>query len=190
MSQIKQHLLQAIPADNDASATIDDAYLDHPELYLNRELTWLSFNRRVLHEADDPRTPLLERVKFLAIVSSNLDEFFMKRVGGLKQQIAAGVTKPSVDGRTPAEQLNECLEVIREMLVERQRIYREVNGLLAENNILITTYQSLNSLQQAKLREHFRQNIFPMLTPLAMDPSHPFPFISNLSNFSKTRGKQ
>ncbi|QYZ67558.1 MAG: polyphosphate kinase 1 [Gammaproteobacteria bacterium (ex Lamellibrachia satsuma)] len=181
MSQIKQHLLQAISADNDAAATIDDANLDQPGLYLNRELTWLSFNRRVLHEADDPRTPLLERVKFLAIVSSNLDEFFMKRVGGLKQQIAAGVTKPSVDGRAPAEQLNECLEVIREMQVERQRMYIEVNGLLAENNILITTYKALDSSQQAKLREHFRQNIFPMLTPLAMDPSHPFPFISNLT---------
>jgi polyphosphate kinase len=87
--------------------------LDAPELYLNRELTWLEFNRRVLHMAEDENTPLLERVKFLAIVSNNLDEFLMKRIGGLKQQIAAGIRTPTVDGRTPAEQVQECHVVVR-----------------------------------------------------------------------------
>lgn len=166
----------------DESQVIAPQYnLDDPSLYLNRELTWLAFNRRVLSEADRSDNHLLERVKFLAIVSSNLDEFFMKRIGGLKQQVAAGVTKPTVDGRTPVDQLTECLAVIRELQQEQQRIYRELLGLLAKNNIRITEYRKLNAKQQGKLRDHFRMNIFPMLTPLAMDPSHPFPFISNLT---------
>lgn len=89
--------------------------LSSPEWYMNRELTWLAFNRRVLHEAEDSRTPLLERLKFVAIVCSNLDEFFMKRIGGLKQQIFAGVTETTIDGRTPVDQLKECHAVIREI---------------------------------------------------------------------------
>ena len=94
--------------------------LKNPLLYLNRELTWLAFNRRVLHEAEDPRNPLLERLKFLAIVGSNLDEFFMKRIGGLKQQLGAGMTTKTVDGRTPKEQIDECYAVVRDQeLVQR-----------------------------------------------------------------------
>jgi polyphosphate kinase len=155
--------------------------LDDPSLYLNRELTWLSFNKRVLNEADRPENQLLERIKFLAIVSSNLDEFFMKRIGGLKQQMAAGVTKATVDGRTPGEQLVECHAIIREMQQTQQRIYRELLQLLAQNHIHISEYRKLNKGQQEKLRTHFCKNIFPMLTPLAMDPGHPFPFISNLT---------
>ena len=155
--------------------------LDDSNLYLNRELTWLAFNRRVLNEAGRSINPLLERVKFLAIVSNNLDEFFMKRIGGLKQQVAAGVVTPTVDGRTPQEQLTECHAVIRELQQEQQHIFHELSRLLAENNILISEYKHLQPGQQEQLREHFRKNIFPMLTPLAMDPSHPFPFISNLT---------
>ncbi len=155
--------------------------LDDPSLYLNRELTWLAFNGRVLDEAAQARNPLLERVKFLAIVSNNLDEFFMKRIGGLKQQVAAGVTTPTVDGRTPSQQLIDCHQVIREMQRDQQAIYLELLELLNQADIKITQYQQLNDEQQHQLREHFRQNIFPMLTPLAMDPSHPFPFISNLT---------
>ena len=109
--------------------------LDSPELYLNRELTWLEFNRRVLHMADDERTPLLERVKFLAIVSSNLDEFFMKRIGGLKQQIAAGTRTLTVDGRSPAQQVTECHTVVREIQREQNRIFRQLLGLLREQGI-------------------------------------------------------
>ena len=96
-----------------------------PELYLNRELTWLAFDRRVLHEARDPRTPLLERVKFLAIVSSNLDEFFMKRIGGLKQQVGAGLHDLTVDGRTPEQQIDECVAVIKELTPELRDTYVE-----------------------------------------------------------------
>src|SRR6056300_843251 len=99
--------------------------LDSHEFFLNRELTWLSFNSRVLHEAADSRNPLLERLKFLAIVSSNLDEFFMKRIGGLKQQLGAGMSKKTVDGRTPKEQISECYEVVREQEEEQRRILSE-----------------------------------------------------------------
>ncbi|MEW8496269.1 MAG: polyphosphate kinase 1 [Candidatus Thiodiazotropha taylori] len=172
-----QYDTPANQASNESSA-ID---LDDASLYLNRELTWLAFNRRVLAEASREKNPLLERVKFLAIVSNNLDEFFMKRIGGLKQQVAAGISIPSVDGRTPMQQLEECHKVTREMQQTQEQIYNELLQALSEEEIRITEYQSLNEHQQEKLRDHFQQNIFPMLTPLAMDPSHPFPFISNLT---------
>ncbi|HAJ92831.1 MAG TPA: RNA degradosome polyphosphate kinase, partial [Gammaproteobacteria bacterium] len=155
--------------------------LDDPRLYLNRELTWLEFNRRVLHKATDDATPLLERVKFLAIVSSNLDEFFMKRVGGLKQQIAAGIRTPSIDGRTPVEQLRESLVVVRDIHKEQNRIYPQLLKLLAAQGICLSRYTKLNKEEQQWLRDEFVANIFPLLTPLAMDPGHPFPFISNLA---------
>jgi polyphosphate kinase len=155
--------------------------LDAPEVYLNRELTWLSFNQRVLHEAEDPRTPLLERVKFLAIVSNNLDEFFMKRIGGLKHQVAAGLQQLTVDGRTPAQQIAECHAVIRRMQAAQESTYRDLKGLLEQNTIRIVRYTDLDSKQQDTLRAHYLNNIFPVVTPLAMDPAHPFPFISNLA---------
>ena len=155
--------------------------LDAPELYLNRELTWLSFNQRVLHEAEDPRTPLLERVKFLAIFSNNLDEFFMKRIGGLKHQVAAGLQQPTVDGRTPAQQIVECHAVIRRMQAAQESIHRDLMGLLKQDNIRIVRYTDLDSEQRDALRTHYLNNIFPVVTPLAMDPAHPFPFISNLA---------
>ena len=155
--------------------------LDASELYLNRELTWLEFNRRVLHKATDDATPLLERVKFLAIVSSNLDEFFMKRVGGLKQQIAAGIRTPSIDGRTPVEQLRESLVVVRDIHREQNRIYPQLLALLEARGIRLSRYAELKREEQQLLRDEFIANIFPLLTPLAMDPGHPFPFISNLA---------
>jgi polyphosphate kinase len=155
--------------------------LNDPSLYLNRELTWLAFNRRVLAEASREQSPLLERVKFLAIVSNNLDEFFMKRIGGLKQQVAAGINISTIDGRTPIQQLEECHQVTREMQQAQQKIYNELLEELARSDIRIAEYQALDSSIQESLRDHFQQNIFPMLTPLAMDPSHPFPFISNLT---------
>jgi len=160
------------------SALID---LRSPSLYLNRELTWLSFNHRVLHEAQDARNPLLERLKFVAIVSSNLDEFFMKRIGGLKQQVAAKVTTPGPDGRTPAQQIVECQSVVRDLEVEKQKTKTEVLQLLEAQGIRICRYQDLGENDQAILREQYLNNIFPLVTPLAMDPGHPFAFISNLS---------
>jgi len=160
----------------------EQAYdLDDPRLYMNRELTWLAFNQRVLHEADDSRTPLLERVKFLAIVSNNLDEFFMKRIGGLKQQIAAGVHISTVDGRSPSQQVTECREVLARMQDDQERIFTKLMRELEAHDIRLVTLDRLPKHDLVRLREHFRTNIFPMITPLAMDPAHPFPFISNLA---------
>lgn len=155
--------------------------LGDSQWYLNRELTWLSFNQRVLHEAADPRTPLLERVKFLAIVSANLDEFFMKRIGGLKQQLAADVQELTPDGRTPRQQLVECHRVIRELDAKRELLYRQVMKLLDEKGIEVVTWKGLSVKEQKQLKEHYARDIYPLLTPQSIDPAHPFPFVSNLS---------
>jgi len=155
--------------------------LDSPEWYLNRELTWLEFNRRVLSEAADRRNPLLERVKFLAILSSNLDEFFMKRIGGLKQQVGAGVHELSVDGRTPAEQIAACHAMVKDIKEDQRRLGAELKGLLWREGIRIAGYDALTPEQQATVQQHYMQNIYPLVTPMVMDPAHPFPFISNLS---------
>ncbi len=167
--------------DTELPPTVVEADLDDPSLYMNRELTWLAFNQRVLHEAEDPRTPLLERVKFLAIVSNNLDEFFMKRIGGLKQQIAAGVHTATVDGRTPGQQVVECREVLATMQRDQERIFNDLMRELEDHDIRLVTIDALPADARGRLREHFRTDIFPMVTPLAMDPAHPFPFISNLA---------
>jgi polyphosphate kinase len=152
-----------------------------PELYLNRELTWLRFNFRVLHEARDRRTPLLERVKFIAIAASNMDEFFMKRIGGLKQQIGAGVHKLTIDGRTPLQQLEECRIVMAEFRRQQREVYVDVLRELRQEDIRVIPFARLSKDQQAAVGEYYYENIFPLVTPLAMDPAHPFPFISNLS---------
>jgi polyphosphate kinase len=155
--------------------------LDAPEYYLNRELTWLTFVKRVLHEAGDTRTPLLERVKFLAITSSILDEFFMKRIGGLKQQVAAGVHKLTVDGRSPMQQIQESHELIRPLNIEQQSLWVDLRQKLEEIGVKLASYESLPESDQHWLRDDYLDNIFPLVTPQAMDPAHPFPFVSNLS---------
>jgi polyphosphate kinase len=155
--------------------------LSSPDLYLNRELTWLAFNRRVLAEAEDERNPLLERVKFLAITGSNLDEFFMKRIGGLKLQTAAGLPEVTVDGRTPQEQLDACYAWIRDFEHTRLEVERHLLDLLARQDIRILNWSELNPAERSELRERYLRNIFPLITPLALDPAHPFPFLSNLS---------
>jgi len=124
--------------------------LDSPLLYLNRELTWLAFNRRVLAEAQDPRNPLLERLKFLAITASNLDEFFMKRIGGLKQQVAAGFQQLTVDGRTPAQQIAECYAEIRDFNAVRHDLLRELRELLAEHDVHIASYDTLPAASRVR----------------------------------------
>jgi polyphosphate kinase len=150
--------------------------------FFNRELSWLEFNRRVLDEALDESNPLLERLKFLAIFSTNLDEFFMIRVSGLKEQIAEGVTKLSRDGLTPAEQLREIRERLRPMLAAQMRCLNErILPELADRGIRIYTYQDLNKAEKNRLDDYFHKKIFPVLTPQAVDVSHKFPFISNLS---------
>ncbi len=155
--------------------------LRSPKLFLNRELTWLTFNRRVLNEACDPRTPLLERVKFLAICDMTLDEFIMKRVGGLKQQVGAGVHRQTVDGRTPQQQIDECLAEIAKIEQIKRTAYHEILGELARHKIHVLLYGDLTAAEQTEIREYYLKNIFPLVTPLAMDPAHPFPHLSNLS---------
>ena len=155
--------------------------LDAPELYLNRELTWLRFNRRVLHEASDSRNPPLERLKFFAIFASNIDEFFMKRIGGLKLQAAAGVSALSIDGRTPQQQLREAREWVTEIERERDRQLPRLLAELAEAGVRIIPYRELAEAEREAVRRHYIDNIFPLVTPQVIDPAHPFPFISNLS---------
>ncbi|HEX5724960.1 MAG TPA: hypothetical protein VFX98_05815, partial [Longimicrobiaceae bacterium] len=159
------------------------ADLDHPALYFNRELGLLDFDWRVLHQATDPRVPLLERVRFLAITSSNLDEFVQRRVGGLKRQQEAGVLSLSLDGRGPAEQLRLIAAATLVMYDEMSAVWeRELKPLLRqEAQVIVSSYAELGARQKAALDFHFREQIYPVLTPLAVDPGHPFPFISNLS---------
>ena len=165
-----------------AEQNVEDGIdLDSPELYLNRELTWLEFNRRVLHEAIDESNPLLERLRFIGIVSSNLDEFFMKRIGGLKQQVGAGILDYSVDGRLPARQIEECYVKVRELEAEKDDLIPVLVDLLAQQNIHITEFDALNLENQEFIRSYYFDNIYPLVTPQGVDSAHPFPFISNLS---------
>jgi len=155
--------------------------LDDTSLYLNRELTWLEFNRRVLHEAEDERTPLLDRMKFLAIVSSNLDEFFMKRIGGLKQQVEAGIRTQTVDGRTPRQQIVDCYAVVHDLEKRKEKLLQQLLKLLAAAGVTISSYNELTAKERKKVCDSYYLNIFPLITPQVMDPAHPFPFVSNLS---------
>lgn len=169
------------PIDDHALVAGEVPEINDPSLYLNRELTWLAFNHRVLHEAMDSRNPLLERLKFLAIVSANLDEFFMKRIGGLKQQVGAGVSTLTVDGRTPREQIAECYAAVREQESRQREVLSKLLAELSEHDIKILDYSELTTEQSEYLRAYFHDNIFPLVTPQSIDSAHPFPFISNLS---------
>src|SRR3954451_16243945 len=152
----------------------------HPGPYLNRELAWLDFNARVLHEARDERNPILERVKFLSIFASNLDEFFQVRISGLRRQHLAGSLALSPDGRTPAEQLAATRGRVLELLGEHSAMFASVRGELAREAIEIVDYERVPEHHE-ELRRRFLDEIFPVLTPLAVDPGHPFPYISTLS---------
>ena len=152
------------------------------ERLLNRELSWLDFNTRVLELADDERVPLLERVKFSAIFSSNLDEFFQVRVAALKDQVAAGITRPSPDGRTPAQQLIEISDRVEVLVREQERVLLErLVPTLGDVGVELLSWDELDQDDRKGLEEVFEQRIFPVLTPLSFDPGHPFPYISNLS---------
>jgi len=156
--------------------------LEDAQWYLSRELSWLEFNRRVLHEAVDERTPLLERLKFLAIFSSNLDEYFMVRVAVTKQQIEASVNKKTPDGRTPVDQLTDIGCRLRPMFVQTHSYFQEeLLPELAVAGINLLDYEMLSSTQTDYLDQYFNEQVFPVLTPLAVDSGHPFPYISNLS---------
>ena len=159
------------------------ADLSHPTLYFNRELGWIDFNWRVLHLAMDERTPLLERARFVAITASNLDEFVQKRIGGLKRQEAAHVTALSPDGRNPTEQLTLIAQAVRTMHRTMTEVWEQTlkPALKTQAGVMICDYVDLRPTQQAALSGYFSNQIYPILTPLAVDPGRPFPFISNLS---------
>jgi len=178
-----EHSLEILGDDaearSDAREGNDIADLSESNLYLNRELTWLEFNKRVLNEAKDSRTPLLERLKFLAIVGSNLDEFFMKRIGGLKQQVGAGVETLTVDGRSPQQQIDECNAMVREIEQEKDQLYHKIMDALNDCGIEVLDHAGLMEDEKRFVRDYYLQNIFPLVTPQSIDPAHPFPFISN-----------
>ncbi len=168
----------------------ENRMLDHPPLtgvqsdirFFNRDLSWLDFNDRVLHEAADNRNPLLERLKFLAIFASNTDEFFMKRIGLMKRWIANKPNETGLDGLTHRRQLELVRQRLAAMSARQHEIWsQELRPLLAEAGITLRRFEDLNASQKARAAEYFTRYIFPVLTPLAVDPGHPFPFISNLS---------
>ncbi|MGB6118224.1 MAG: RNA degradosome polyphosphate kinase [Mesorhizobium sp.] len=151
-----------------------------PDRYVNREFSWLQFNRRVLEESHNTNHPLLERVRFLSISAANLDEFFMVRVAGLAGQVRAGITAKSADGRTPEQQLEQLLVEVSRLQADQQNSLSLLLGLLENARIEVVRGENLSKDERAWLETHFQETIFPVLTPLSIDPAHPFPFIPNL----------
>src|SRR3954469_9287252 len=172
----------AVSETTSATGTVAAPDLENPALYYNRELSWMQFNERVLELAEDASAPLLERVKFCAIYSSNLDEFFMVRVAGLHDQIEAGIEKPLQDGKTPSETIEAIRLMVREHAARQSRcLDHDLRPALAEHGIRIVRYAEVDRRDRKSLDERFRRQIFPVLTPLAVGLGRPFPYISNLS---------
>ena len=156
-----------------------DGDMNGPSRFFNRELSWLGFNWRVLEEAENPRVPLLERLRFLSISATNLDEFYTVRVAGLRELAREGNTAPSIDGLTPTEQLALIDLDARNLLASQQRVFTALRTEMEQTGITLLTRADLSKSDRAHLKDVFFNQVFPVLSPLAIDPAHPFPFLPN-----------